>query len=205
MAFFSQYKASSFSRGEKVLAPNDEIDHLFFLTKGTVRMYSVSSEGEEVTLHLFRPGSIFPLMLSLSNTQNTYYFEAGEAVEVIKTPVEKTMAFLQSEPEILFDITKRFAYAICGLIVRIEHMTFEDAEKKVAYLLLYLVDRFGEKQGDGIKISQSLRHEDLGRWLGLTRETVSRQLSKLQVEGIVHVNQKHILISNMTLLKEKVK
>lgn len=203
-AFFAQYNTYSFSHREKVLEPSEELPYLFFLTNGAVRMYALSPEGEEVTLTIFRTESIFPLMLVLSNQPNTYYFEAIEEATAIKAPTSETIAFIQKEPEILFDITSRFAQAICGLSTRIEYLSFEAADKRLINLLIYLADTFGEKQGKSIRISLPLRHEDLGQWIGATRETISRHISRLQNKKLIQVNQKHIIISDIALLKTQI-
>ena len=166
-----------------------------------VRMYIISEDGEEITLHIFRPNSYFPIMLSLSHTQNKYYFEAVDAVETVKAPSNDVTAFLQNEPEVLFDLTSRFADALCGFLLRIESMTFEDAYRKIANLFIYLADRFGEKENDYIVIKIPLGHKDIANWIGIRRETVSRQFEKLQREGIVVSSNKQLIIKDLKKLK----
>ncbi len=199
--FFSQFFKVSFSKGEIILRPDGKIKNIFLLKKGSVRMYVVSDDGQEVTLHIFRPGAYFPIMLSLSDQYDKHYFEAIDEVEAIKAPVEKVIEFMKSDTEVLFDLTTRFSYAISGLTLRIETMAFEDAYNRVANLLLYLSQKFGEETEDKTIINISLQHDDIANWVGIRRETVSRQFEKMHKEGILENNNKKLVI-NVAKLKD---
>ena len=167
-------------------------------------MYAVSDDGGEVTLHIFRPQSFFPIMLSLSEAYDKYYFEALEKTETLKAPVEKVIEFLKSDQEVLFDLTTRFSNAMSGLTLRIETMAFEDAYSRIASLLFYLCEKFGEVREDKTIINMTLQHDDIANWVGLRRETVSRQFEKMQKEKIVENKNKQLVI-NIQKLKDAIK
>ncbi len=202
--FFSKFFPVSFERGEIIIRPNGKIQNIFLLKKGKVRMYAVSDDGGEVTLHIFRPQSFFPIMLSLSEAYDKYYFEALEKTETLKAPVEKVIEFLKSDQEVLFDLTTRFSNAMSGLTLRIETMAFEDAYNRIASLLLYLCEKFGEVREDKTIINMLLQHDDIANWVGIRRETVSRQFEKMQKEGIVENKNKQLVI-NIQKLKDAIK
>ncbi len=202
--FFSGFYPVSFEKGEIIIRPNGKIQNIFLLKKGKVRMYAVSDDGAEVTLHIFRPQSFFPIMLSLSEAYDKYYFEALEKTETLKAPVEKVIEFLKSDQEVLFDLTTRFSNAMSGLTLRIETMAFEDAYSRIASLLLYLCEKFGEVREDKTIINMSLQHDDIANWVGIRRETVSRQFEKMQKEKIVENKNKQLVI-NIQKLKDAIK
>ena len=202
--FFSQFYAVNFEKGDIILRPDGKIHNIFLLKKGKVRMYSISNDGQEITLHIFRPDSYFPIMLSLSDVFDKYYFEALEKVEVVKAPAQKVIEFVKSDQDILFDLTTRFSYAISGLTSRIETMAFEDAYNRIANLLLYLSQKFGEASKDKVTITIPLQHEDIANWVGIRRETVSRQFDKLHKDGIIESKNKKLVI-NLDKLKDTLK
>lgn len=202
--FFSGFYPVSFEKGEIIIHPDGKIQNIFLLKKGKVRMYAVSDDGQEITLHIFRPQSFFPIMLSLSEVYGKYYFEALEKAEAVKTPVGKVIEFVKSDQEVLFDLTTRFSNAISGLTLRIETMAFEDAYNRIASLLLYLCEKFGERKEDKTIINMTLQHEDIANWVGLRRETVSRQFEKMQKEGIIESKNKQLLV-NLQRLKNTFK
>ncbi|MBI3984749.1 MAG: Crp/Fnr family transcriptional regulator [Candidatus Levybacteria bacterium] len=202
--FFSKFPQVSFTKGKTIIHPDGQIQNVFLLKRGKVRMYAISPDGQEVTLHIFRPGSFFPIMILLSKVYGKYYFEALENVETVKAPVEKVMEFVESDNEVLLDLATRFSDAISGLSLRIESLVFEDAYNRIAGLLLYFCDKFGEKKDKKVLITIPLQHDDIASWLGLRRETVSRQFEKMHKEKIVESNKKQLLVDT-DKLKEKVK
>lgn len=203
-AYFSQFPLVSFRKGEIVLRPDQPIQDIYLLTSGKVRMYAISADGEEVTLHMFRPFAYFPLMLVLSNVTNTYYLEAMEPSVAVKAPTTQVIEFIKTNPDVLFELTTRFADAISGLLIRIQTVTGEHAYTKVIHLLLYLANRFGHKQGNQIAVSLAMSHEDIANWIGLRRETVSRQIEKMQQKQLIRTSNKEVIIHNIDALKQEI-
>lgn len=201
-SFFSQYKLLKLKKGKIIYQPDDPISDIYLLKEGLVRQYSISKNGDEVTINVFRPISFLPIMLILSNQPNKYFFEAQTDLEVFGAPFEKVLEFLQKEPTVLFDLTKRFAAAIGGLTTRIEELSFNEARDHVTSLLLYLADRFGKTEDQKITINLPLTHQDLASWTSLTRETTSRQLEKLVKESVISFNHKYITILDIKRLEK---
>lgn len=201
--FFSKYISLTFAKNQIIISPEEEIMSIYLLKKGLVRMYIISEEGEEATIHVFRAGSFFPIMLSLSSRPNKYYLEAMEETEVIKAPAKEVTGFIRSNPDVLFDLTTRFAGAITGLMLRIEQLISQGAYPKIVSLLLYLADRFGKKQGESIVIGLRFSHDQIGSWVGVARETVSRQMEKLEKKGIISQKDHKITINDIERLQEE--
>lgn len=199
--FFSQFPGSSYKKGATILSPDETISSVYYLQEGSVKMYSISEDGEEITLHVFQSGSFFPIMLTINNVTNHYYFEADEDSKVYQAPSEKVITFLQSEPEVLFDLASRFAAGINGLLKRIEKYSNTDSGTKMVQLLLYLSKKFGKRNENGVDIELDVRHEDIAHWIGTSRETVSRNLEKMQKQGVIQLHKNRITISNKSILQ----
>lgn len=194
--FFSDFPLVSFHKNDSIIKASDPIINIFYLRKGLVRQYLLIEDGEDITLHLFRPTSYFPMMLAMSNVPNKYFFEAKSAVEVRKCPTHEVIAFVKREPAVLFDLATRFSNGLNSMLAKIENAMFTSAYKKVASLLLYLGTHFGSVKGENIVISLPLTHTDIASWTGLQRETVSRQLEKLRRKGIITTKNQEIIITD---------
>ena len=168
-------------------------------------MYIISEEGEEATIHVFRQGSFFPIMLSLGSRPNKYYFEALEETVAIKAPAKEVTEFIKNDSDVLFDLTIRFADGITGLMLRIEQLVSQGAYPKIVSLLLYLADTFGKRQKDSVIIDLRFSHDQIGAWVGVARETVSRQMEKLENKGIISQIDHKIIINDIEKLQEEVK
>lgn len=203
--FFSQFRPLHYKKGDIIVRPEDPIFGIYLLKKGFVKQYIVSEDGDEVTIHIFRPISFFPMMLAIGNVENNYFFEAVDTVEVWRAPTDKALDFVKDEPEILFDLASRFAAGLNGLSKRIEVLMFENAYRRITSLLLYLAKRFGQEEKNNIIISLPLTHKDIAAWVNLTRETTSRQLEKLSKKGIITYRNHLIAIKNLKELEKQIK
>lgn len=202
--FFSQYTSQEFTKNQIIITPEEEISSIYLLKKGLVRMYIISEEGIEATIHIFRKGSFFPIMLSISNKPNKYYFEAMEEVEAVKALAEQVIAFIKSDPAVLFDLTTRFADAINGLMNRIDQLVSQGAYSKIASLLLYFSDTFGKKEGNMYYFDLPFSHDQIATWVGVSRETVSRQIEILEKKGIITHKDHKIIINDLAMLRDEV-
>jgi CRP/FNR family transcriptional regulator len=78
-----------------------------------------------------------------------------------------------------------------------------NAEERIASFLANLVDRHKARGFSSSEIVLRMSRRDIGSYLGMTIETVSRVFSKLSQDGIVEVNQKHIRICDPVQLIER--
>jgi CRP/FNR family transcriptional regulator len=69
-----------------------------------------------------------------------------------------------------------------------------NAEERLAMFLLNLAKRFAARGNSPLEFNMRMTREEIGSYLGLTLETVSRTLSKFQEEGLLSVQQKFIQI-----------
>jgi len=78
------------------------------------------------------------------------------------------------------------------------------AEERLAVFLLNLSQRFAARGYSSNEFHLRMTREEIGSFLGLKLETVSRTLSHFQAEGLISVRNKHLRILKMDTLKELV-
>lgn len=201
--FFSKFKKISYKKGETILHADEEPRGVFYLTKGYTRIYSLSKNSQELTLIIFKPEDFYPLMWAINNTPNTYYVEAMTPVEFWQAPKEEFIKFIKNNNDVFFEITSRILTRLGGILTRMEYVMFGNAQNKVTSIILICAERFGEKRADGIFIKIPLTHQDLANLIGLTRETVSIEMKKLQRGELIDYKSKYISIRNVQKLKEE--
>lgn len=201
--FFSKYKALNFRKGEIILTAGEPVFDIFYIKKGIVRIYSLSDHGEEATYHIVQAGEYFPMMLALAEQKNRYYYQALTNTEVFPAPAEETISFIKKDKELLFDLTSRFALGLCGMMIRVENLVFDTAYIKTASILTYFADKFGHKMDQGILIQLQFTHSNISSWLGINRETVSRQMKKLEKKGLIGYKNNYLLVADLEKLKQE--
>ncbi len=80
---------------------------------------------------------------------------------------------------------------------------FGNARNKVISIILICAERFGEQRKDGIFVKIPLTHQEIAKLIGVTRETVSIEMKKLQRRGLIDYKSKHILVKNAAKLKKE--
>ncbi len=108
--FFKGYKFLKYKKHEMILHAEDIPSGVYYLNKGYVRDYSLSAEGEELTLIIFKPEDFFPTTWAINNSVNTHYFEAMTDTELFRAPQEKFINFLKENPRPYLVISLRHGW-----------------------------------------------------------------------------------------------
>lgn len=200
--FFSGFKSLTFKKGETILGADDKPKGVLLLKKGYVRLYTLSPDAEELTLIIFKADDFFPMMWAINHTPNIYYLEAMTAVELYCAPREQFLKFIKSNSDVLFEITGKILTRLGGILNRMEHAIFGNAQTKVASIILICAERFGVKEGENITIQLPLTHHDIANLLGMARETVSIEMEKLEKKQIIDHQGKSLIVKNIKKLEE---
>lgn len=188
--FFNQFPAIAYAKSEKLLTAGSANHFFYYIETGAVKMSLPSSSGKTLMIHILFPGSFFPLLMLVNENSNEYDFTTLLPTTVRKAPITEVQTFLQTHPDVLFDLNQRLLKGLQGLIRRLEHSTLSSAYQQVADLLGYFATHFGEEK---IKIT----HQEIADWLGLSRENVSLQMKQLEKDGLIAVHQHQISVTNL--------
>lgn len=202
-SFFNQYPALTYKKGEIVIRADEPPSGIFYIQKGVIRQYTINSSGEENTLNLFNTRSFIPMTWALAGVENTYFFETVNEVIVRKAPKEDVLTFLEENSDVFFDLTARAFRGLDGLLKRIEFLMSKKASTKVAYALYNIATRFAEGQQKNVVLPLHMTHNDLATIAGVTRETFSRELRKLENDDVIDSQDRSIRIIDIQRLEEE--
>jgi CRP-like cAMP-binding protein len=200
--FFEKHKLVKYKKGEIIYRSGDIFNHIAFAKSGYIKLYIINSEGQQVTLNLFKPLFFLTMTYATNNLESRYYFEAVTDVEAYRAPKEDVLKFLDNNPEILFEINHTLLKTLEETIFNMGNITLGNSYRKIATIILSLSKQFGEESGHQIRINFSTTHEVLASLTGLTRETAGIQINKLKDEGIIDQEGKFIIIKNLEQLKK---
>lgn len=200
--FFAQYPVRQYSKGQILIFRGEGGDFVYNLVSGRVKQYDVTYRGDEIILNEFKSPSFFPMWLAINQSENPYIFEAETDIEVRRAPAEAVVAFIKLHPTIMFDLLSRVYKGVDGLLGRMTYLMAGSAKARLMHELLIACRRFGEK-GAGGKYVLAMHETDLGARAGLSRETVSREMTKLVNDKLVTLNKGEIIINNMAALEVK--
>lgn len=199
--FFSAFKPQRFKKGEIIIRADEDPSGIYFIREGLVKEYIISQKGEEVVVNIFKPQSYFPMSWALTKAPNTYYFEAITDVSAWKAPSEKVIAFLKTQPAIVYDLLTRVYRGTDGLITRMTYLMAGNAYTRLVSELLIQVKRFGKSDDD--QVSLHISEKDLAAYSGMTRETVSRELKHLKEKKLVTFTKNMMIIPSLGALEKE--
>lgn len=200
--FFSGYRVRTYSKGQILILNGDKSHCIYHLLEGKVKQYDVTYRGEEVILNVFKPPAFFPMAVAIANLDNRYIYEADTNITVRQAPLPEVVQFVQENPDVLLDLLRRVYIGVEGLLGRMSYLMAGSASSRLLYELIIEARRFGTKLGDD-SYTILITEKDIGARAGLSRETVSREMSKLKKAGLVEIRTKDILVKNMLALEKK--
>ena len=200
--FFNSGRQKKFSAGEIVLRGENPTG-VVYIQSGFVGVYSISDEGNRYVHIIYKPGEMFPLIWAFNDVLRRVFYEALSELVVAEVPKEDFLKFIKQNTGAANDVLKQLANQFYVFADRLDNLEYKSASEKVAYRLMFLASRFGKRQGKAIVIKAPLTHELISESINLARETVSREIEKLEKLGIVSHSGKHIVINDIGKLSHE--
>jgi CRP/FNR family transcriptional regulator len=204
--FFSQYKLLNYKKGQVILRPEDKIEYIYFIEKGYVKFYYLSQDGKELTFLIYKPGYIFPLLFTfLGDATTRYYFEAYTPLTLRRAPRETFTELISTNTFLMFSLSQEVVFRWQELLNRMELLKLGTASQNVAYVIALCAEQFGLRNRQSITIDLPLAHKDIASMVGLTRETVSLEMKKLEQMGLIEYKRGNITIKDIDIFRRKTK
>jgi CRP-like cAMP-binding protein len=203
--FFENTQLLYYKKRAMILHPNDAPTSVFYLKNGYVRVFRITEEGEELTLTILRPKDFFPLSYGMNRSVNHYYLEAITPISLWRAPQDEFIKFITSNPAIFYDLTTQTLDRFDGVFSRMEYLILSNAYMKVASTLFICAKKFGKPSGDDeMIIDVPLTHHDIASLIGVTRETTSLEMKKLEKEGFLGKVGKLLVIKNIKRFEKEI-
>lgn len=195
---FANCETKLYKKGEIIVFANQNPKGIFWLNEGLVEQYDITPEGNRVIVNIFKPLAFFPMSWAINKTENTYFYAALTDVELKIGDADKAVAFLQANPDVLFDLLSRVYKGTDALLRRLVLAASGIAASRLVYELLIEAYRFGQKV-DAEKHLVTIKQNALAARSGLARETVSRELHKLVASDSISLSKEGIIINTKKL------
>lgn len=200
--FYLKGKKIIYRKGSIILRPDEHPLGVFYLQTGYIKDTAISLDGNEFTLFIFMPEDIFPYSWTFNKIPNRYSYVAMTDCVIFRRDQSQFLDFINKNPEILFFLIQRILMRLRGIMQRLESLAFGNAQGKIASIMIILGERFGEKKDHEVKIMLPVSHKDLAELVGISRETVSIEIKKLEKKNIIRRNSRfYFIIDKRQLLK----
>lgn len=185
-----------FERNEEIFGEEEPADYVYRVISGAVRTMRFSSDGRRQILGFHLPGEIFGLELGKAHTLSAEAVASADIVMVRRSLLDKAAGENPVAARILMAL-------LAGSLDRArEHAMMlgrKGAHERVAAFLLRLADQCSSGQELDLPMSRA----DIGDYLGLTIETVSRAFTEMERQRVIALpSSRHVVMTSRSALAQ---
>jgi CRP-like cAMP-binding protein len=188
-------------RGTRIYLPGDPSDQIFLLKSGIIKISMMTPDHRDVILALLHPGDIFGELAVVEDAPRDHIAEAYSDCVICAMGRDTVLRVIHDTPAIGFEITKLIGLRLKTFRSRVEELLCKSAHARVAHALLELAERHGVSDQDGVLISLRLSQGDLGRLVGLSRETVNAILQEWREQNLVEMDRRTVRLRDPDRLR----
>lgn len=200
--FFNKYPLRSFKKGQILIYKDDEPNGVFRLESGRVRQYDITNNGDEVVVNMHRPPTFFPMTWALNGAGNQFFFEAATDVQVRIAPKIDMINFLRNNSSVVLYLLGKLYAGIDDFSKHKFYMMKGSAHSRTVMELIMCCKRYTNGATDPYCTLQFTEGE-LATMSGLTRETINREIKKLQKKGILDIKNRTIVVNDRSALEDE--
>lgn len=169
--------------------------------KGRVRISAPSSDGREIVLNLIEQGEVFGEIALLDGKDRTADAIAQTDCELLVIERRNFVPFLKNNPEVSLRLLAVLCERLRRTTEQVEDMLFLDLPSRLAKKLLSLAATAGERTPAGLRIATRLSQRELGAMVGMSRESINKQLRHWQNDGVIIVAGGLIVLKDERAMK----
>ncbi len=183
-----------YDAGELVFSEGEPCEGFYVVLAGKIRIFKTSANGREQILAMEGPGSSVAELPVFDGGRYPASVAAIDGSEMIFISRKDFQAFCLEHPQVALKVLAVVGSRLRRLVGIIEELSFTTVRQRLVSHLLRLATDIGQKTDRGIEITLPGSHQDLAHQIGTVRELVSRNLSRLQAEGLLELDARNILI-----------
>lgn len=188
-------------KGDHLYRQGDEFKSIYAIRAGSFKCFKTAWDGAEQVTGLYLPGEIIGMDGISSNRHDSsaVALETGSVCEIPFSQLENLSTKIPS-------LQGRFFRLMGQEIAKDQQMltllSSNTAEERVAALLLSISSRNHRRKLSANQFRLPMTRAEIGSYLGITLETVSRIFSRLQKQEILEVDNKEVRVMSMDELKK---
>ena len=177
-------RQDSFPRGAILLSQGDSVTAAGLLLSGKIKAYRLNRQGEENLQSVLGPGGMFgDMLMATDNGKSPVTVEAVEDAQVLFVPFESIMAAPgdfgnRLRVNLLHELSARY----WALNRKVRYLSERSLRGRIA---LFLLD--AAKDQGGLTFTVPMTREAMASLLGVNRSALSRELSRMEKDGLLAV------------------
>ena len=182
-------------KGDYLFEAGKPLQALYAVRTGSFKTFTLTEQGEEQITGFHLPGDVIGFD-AIGDQQHPSYAQALETAMVCEIPFNNLDNLLDHVPKLRQQLMRLMSQDIHGDQQMMLLLNRKTAEEKLAAFLTNLAQRFGSRGFSRKEFRLTMTRGEIGNYLGLTVETISRLLGRFHKDELIHVDGKLITITN---------
>jgi CRP/FNR family transcriptional regulator len=183
-------------RGEDLFLEGEPCRGMFLLLEGVVKIYRAAASGREQILAIESPGKVVAELPLLDGGAYPASCAALEDSRLLLVPRPAFEDLLQSRPQVALTMLRVVGQRLRHLVLLVEELSLLGVPQRLGKYLLALAERRGPR------FRLTLSNQEIANRLGTVREIVSRNLHRLEQQGVIRIDGRRIEILDEETLRE---
>ena len=202
LAFLTQRAVPRhYAAGKIIFGEGEPCLGLYVVESGHIRIFKSSSSGREHVLSVDGPGSSVAELPVFDGGNYPASASAVDDATLLFVSKQDFHALCLAHPQVALKVLRVVGARLRRLVGIIEELSFTTVRHRLASFLLRLAQKEGKHTRDGIEVTLPGSNQELASQIGTVRELVSRNLSRLQAEGVVRIDGRTAFIRDLKILE----
>jgi CRP-like cAMP-binding protein len=187
-------KAPIFHKG----APGES---MMAVVTGEVKISAPAADGREIVLAMMGPGEVFGEIALLDGCDRTADATAVTNCTLLVVHRRDFLPFLNAHPHVAIRLLRVVCQRLRRTTEQVEDLLFLNLPSRLAKKLLYLSGAADDRRRERAPIIRQSQRE-IGNLVGLSRESINKQLSRWQKEGLLTLRDGMIVLEDLESLRD---
>ena len=171
------------------------------LLRGRAKVTAQGKEGADTAINVMGPGEVFGEVGILDGQPRSATVTTLEECEMAVVDKRAFDGLLAVSPGVAIRLLAVLAGRVRELTLRIEDRAFLDVPARLAKQLLWLAGNHGTESNAGVRLELKLSQQELGEFIGATRESVNKYLRDWTRNGLIKHEREHLDILDLEALR----
>ena len=194
-------KTRVYKARETIVSKGDPAGEFYVLLRGRAKVTAQGKEGADTAINVMGPGEVFGEVGILDGQPRSATVTTLEECEMAVVDKRAFDGLLAASPAVAIRLLTVLAGRIRELTTRVEDRAFLDVPARLAKQLLWLAGNHGTESNAGVRLELKLSQQELGDFIGATRESVNKNLRDWIRSGFIKNDRDFLDILDLDALR----
>jgi CRP-like cAMP-binding protein len=194
-----------FGDGELIFSEGEPCSGMFVVESGSVRIFKSSAGGREQVLSIDGPGGSIAELPVFDGGNYPASAQAITATSTLFVSKQDFRMLCLQHPEVALKVLRVVGGRLRRLVGIIEELSFTTVRHRLAAVLVRLAKSARKQGSNQATFTVPVNNNELAAQIGTVRELVSRNLSRLQSEGLIAMDGRRITVPDLKKLEDELR